>query len=76
MNECEVQSKMVLDNHFFIVLVSLILIYFLWMDLALYYKLQSGHDDLLVVQAYKDLNVTNAAKYVAGNNASSAMSTR
>ncbi len=49
---------MLSDNHFFFVLLSLVLIYFLWMDLALYYKLQSGWDDLLVVQVYRDLNAT------------------
>ncbi len=47
------------DNHFFIVLASLILIYFLWMDLALYYKLQSGWEDLLIVQTYENLNATS-----------------
>ncbi len=47
------------DNHFFIVLASLILVYFLWMDLALYYKLQSGWGDLLVVQTYENLNVSS-----------------
>ncbi len=55
-----------MDNHFFIVLASLALIYFLWMDLALYYKLQSGYKDLLVVQAYEALNVTSTLNAPVG----------
>ncbi len=56
-----------MDNHFFIVLASLVLIYFLWMDLALYYKLQSGYKDLLVVQAYEALNETSTSNAPVGN---------
>ncbi len=49
------------DSHFFFVLLCLIVIYFVWMDIALYYKLQSGWDDLLVVQMYDGLNDTSSS---------------
>ena len=49
---------MMSDNHIFYIILALMLIYLLWMDLALYFKLQSGYDEFLVVQNYKNLNRT------------------
>lgn len=43
------------ENHIFVILVALTLVYFLWMDLAMYYKLQTGHDNLLTVQVYSNV---------------------
>lgn len=47
------------ENHIFYIILALMLIYLLWMDLALYFKLQSGYDEFLVVQNYRNLNRTS-----------------
>ena len=47
-------SALVSDNHTFVILVVVTLVYFLWMDLAMYYKLQTGRDALLTCQNYKN----------------------
>ena len=49
------------ENHIFYIILALMMIYLLWMDLALYFKLQSGYEEFLVVQNYKNLNHTESA---------------
>ena len=39
-------------THIFIVLLLVVLMYYAWMDVALYYKLQSQTDNLLLTQNY------------------------
>ena len=39
-------------THIFIVFLLVILMYYAWMDVALYYKLQSQPDNLLLTQNY------------------------
>ena len=39
-------------THIFIVLLLVVLMYYAWMDVALYYKLQSHSDNLLLTQNY------------------------
>ena len=39
-------------NHIFLVLLLLTILYFAWMDVALYYKLQSEPGHLLLTQNY------------------------
>ena len=49
-------------THIFIVLLLVVLMYYAWMDVALYYKLQSQTDNLLLTQNYIE-DRSNNAKY-------------
>ena len=42
-------------THISVVLLLVILMYFAWMDVALYYKLQSQRSNLLLTQNYAEL---------------------
>lgn len=56
------------DHHsFFFLFVFLLLVYFIWMDLALYYKLQSGYDDLLSVQEYQKSTTSTSTPTINTN---------
>ena len=50
-------------KHIAAVLLLVLLLFFVWMDVALYYKLQSQTDNLLVAQAYKSDILTKAKSH-------------
>ena len=44
-------------THIFIVLLLVVLMYYAWMDVALYYKLQSHPENLLLTQNYQEFKI-------------------
>ena len=59
------KAIMMADNHIFLIILALLLVYMLWMDLALYFKVQSGYNEFLVVQnfnAMKSLNLNSTTR--------------